>query len=204
MANTYTPKLNLAKPAHGDVNWHIPINENWDKIDTELDKALKISGTTIDADKNWNGKNITNIGTVSAAKYGCATYILTASPHGQICYQDNTTSATGSSTTPVRIKTAPAVPTKFSGTVQVNFGVLCTSSYDSAVAHVYKNGVAIPGATVSSGEYHVTKVGSIATDVSPGDIIEIYRSTTGKGTGAITTFEIKAIITPNLDVVPTW
>ena len=61
MANTYTPKLNLAKPAHGDVDWHIPINENWDKIDTELDKALKISGTTIDADKNWNNKSITNL-----------------------------------------------------------------------------------------------------------------------------------------------
>ena len=42
MANIYTPKLNLAKPAHGDVNWHIPNNGNWDKIDTELDKALKI------------------------------------------------------------------------------------------------------------------------------------------------------------------
>ena len=49
MTSTYTPKLNLAKPAHGDVNWHIPVNGNWDKIDTELDKALKISGTTIDA-----------------------------------------------------------------------------------------------------------------------------------------------------------
>ena len=52
MANTYTPKLNLAKPAHGDVDWHIPINENWDKIDTKLDKietdldeALNISET---------------------------------------------------------------------------------------------------------------------------------------------------------------
>ena len=64
MASTYTPKLNLAKPAHGDVDWHTPINENWDKIDTELDKALKISGTTIDADKNWNGKNITNVGEI--------------------------------------------------------------------------------------------------------------------------------------------
>ena len=61
MANTYTPKLNLAKPAHGDVDWHIPINENWDKIDTELDKALKISGTTIDTDKDWNGKSVTNM-----------------------------------------------------------------------------------------------------------------------------------------------
>ena len=36
MANTYTTNYNLAKPAHGDVDWHIPINENWDKIDTQL------------------------------------------------------------------------------------------------------------------------------------------------------------------------
>ena len=81
---------------------------------------------------------------------------------------------------------------------------MCTSSVDSAVAHVYKNGVAIPGATVSVSGYYKTNVGSIATDVSPGDIIAIYRSTTGNGLGAITTFEITAIITPNLDVVPTW
>lgn len=36
MTNTYTPNLNLAKPANGDVNWHIPINENFDKIDTNF------------------------------------------------------------------------------------------------------------------------------------------------------------------------
>ena len=193
--------------AYSPTTWNtndVITKDKLNKMEQGIVSASKLSGTDIDTDKDWNGKNITNVGTVSAAKYGCATYILTASPHGQICYQDNTTSATGSSTTPVRIKTAPAVPTKFSGTVQVNFGVLCTSSYDSAVAHVYKNGVAIPGATVSSGEYYITQVGSIATDVSPGDIIEIYRSTTGNGLGSITTFEIRAIITPNLDVVPTW
>ena len=68
MAITYTPKLNLAKPAHGDVDWHIPINENWDKIDTELDNAAKtalVSKITIDADKAWGGKNITNLGKIS-------------------------------------------------------------------------------------------------------------------------------------------
>ena len=61
MANTYTPKLNLAKPANGDVDWHIPINENWDKIDTEIDKAQKISGTIIDTDIDCNGNNIADV-----------------------------------------------------------------------------------------------------------------------------------------------
>ena len=68
MVNTYTTKLNLAKPANGDVNWHIPVNGNWDKIDTELDKALKISGTTIDANKDWNGKAITNLGYIESSR----------------------------------------------------------------------------------------------------------------------------------------
>ena len=36
MAITYTTKLNLAKPAHGDVDWHMPNNENWDSIDSKL------------------------------------------------------------------------------------------------------------------------------------------------------------------------
>ena len=68
MASTYTPKLNLAKPAHGDVDWHIPINENWDKLDTKVDNAAKtalVSEITVDADKDWNGKNITNLGKIS-------------------------------------------------------------------------------------------------------------------------------------------
>jgi hypothetical protein len=71
MASTYTPKLNLAKPAHGDVDWHIPINENWDKLDTKVDNAAKtalVSKITVDADKNWNGKNITNVGYIAATR----------------------------------------------------------------------------------------------------------------------------------------
>jgi microcystin-dependent protein len=36
MASTYTTNYNLAKPAHGDVDWHIPINGNWDKIDSSM------------------------------------------------------------------------------------------------------------------------------------------------------------------------
>ena len=36
MANTYTTNYNLAKPAHGDVDWHIPINGNFDTIDTTM------------------------------------------------------------------------------------------------------------------------------------------------------------------------
>lgn len=36
MASSYTTNYNLAKPAHGDINWHIPINGNFDTIDTTM------------------------------------------------------------------------------------------------------------------------------------------------------------------------
>ena len=46
MANTYTTNYNLAKPAHGDVDWHIPINGNFDTIDTTMkDNANRICPT---------------------------------------------------------------------------------------------------------------------------------------------------------------
>ena len=46
MASTYTTNYNLAKPAHGDVDWHIPINGNFDTIDTTMkDNANRICPT---------------------------------------------------------------------------------------------------------------------------------------------------------------
>jgi len=46
MVNTYTTNYNLAKPANGDVDWHIPINGNWDDIDTTMkDNANRICPT---------------------------------------------------------------------------------------------------------------------------------------------------------------
>ena len=97
MANTYTPKLNLAKPAHGDVNWHIPINENWDKLDTKVDNAAKtalVSKITVDADKNWNGKSINNVNMLTVNEFKATNikpYICVAS--NEIRYESLTTAS---------------------------------------------------------------------------------------------------------------
>ena len=46
MASTYTTNYNLAKPANGDIDWHIPINGNFDTIDTTMkDNANRICPT---------------------------------------------------------------------------------------------------------------------------------------------------------------
>ena len=191
MANTYTPKLNLAKPAHGDVDWHIPINGNWDKIDTELDKALKISGTTIDADKNWGGKNITNVGSLGAASIQTTTYTLAAGSIAPCCYQDN-------SYVPAT-KTASPVPADRSGTVYVSYNILYNPSTPATV-WLTLNEVEVPGSrhTDVSGPF-----GQIVT-VAPGDTIRLRSSGSGGNLPYNSLFEIRAYMFLQYSAQHTW
>ena len=176
MASTYTPKLNLAKPAHGDVNWHIPVNENWDKIDTELDKALKISGTTIDADKNWNGKNITNVGTLTAKS-------LVLTEPGFIIVPVRTTNAeyllkssdaqVGGSDTDawVLLKSLPPLPANvLSASVYVSY-FHGTNGNKNTKTRIYVNGE--PVGTVHETAPGTT-FGEVISGLKAGDVIQIY------------------------------
>ena len=66
MASTYTPKLNLAKPAHGDIDWHIPINGNWDELDSKLgplyeDFTRSATDLTLNKNIDANDKNIVDV-----------------------------------------------------------------------------------------------------------------------------------------------
>ena len=197
MVNTYTPKLNLAKPAHGDVNWHIPVNENWDKIDTELDKALKISGTTIDADKNWNGKSITNVNQIQAASANI-TEITTSRysllPDSNVCYADNSTKEVGDYQETV-VKTSPPVPAGHSGTVTVYYNLKSGYSPYHAYARIRRNGVLVDDFNTGSLTF-VTR--SVNITVSPGDVLTlaIYVQTSNIATNSL--FEIRAITLPGI------
>lgn len=154
MANTYTPKLNLAKPANGDVDWHIPVNGNWDKIDTELDKALKISGTTIDADKNWGGKSITGVNVLECEDVKPTIVCSSAAP------PESTTLFTLVTTTTSATKTFA----KIRGTGQLNVQMTApvgeTVSYNTTYTYrAFKNGVEVWSKTVNSGSsYNVPAV----------------------------------------------
>ena len=180
MANTYTPKLGLAKPAHGDVDWHIPVNENWDKIDTELDKALKISGTTIDADKNWNGKNITNVGTLSAD-----TLILSESPftiapdltkNAKCLMKSSDSEAAGGMYDLALAKSLPPLPASVYGTensVYVSYQHRSSHSSFNTVTQIYVNGAAA-GTPRSNSNTSYTTWDEVITGLKAGDIIQIY------------------------------
>ena len=74
MASTYTPKLNLAKPANGDVDWHIPINGNWDELDSKLGPLYEnftdgASAITLNKSIDANSKDITGADNVSANNF---------------------------------------------------------------------------------------------------------------------------------------
>ena len=204
MASTYTPKLNLAKPAHGDVDWHIPINENWDKIDTELDKALKISGTTIDADKDWNGKNITNVNQFQAASAdltAITTSRYTLVPDPCVCYADNTTKEQKDYIKTV-VKTAPPVPAGQSGTVTVHCN-LKSSSIQSRNAYIdiNRNGVPVAYFATSSTSFELR---SANVTVSPGDVISMVLYAQDNVTATNSLFEIRAIMLPGIVNSFTW
>jgi hypothetical protein len=185
MASTYTTNYNLAKPAHGDVDWHIPINGNWDKIDTELDKALKISGTTIDADKNWNGKNITNVGILSANSLITASRIYA----DNLYYRRITPTA---SDTPVVSRTGArpggrsgawgvtdtiTIPPGYNaGSVRVSCWVVWSHHIAYQIqAQILNNGDVV--AEISTDELSVHEYLTADISISPGDVITIRGST---------------------------
>ncbi len=99
MANTYTEKLGLAKPANGDVDWHIPINENWDKLDSKLGPLYEnitydTTKLTVKKDVDMSAKNITNIASIQTDIFQSTNirpYICVASD--EIRYESLTTAS---------------------------------------------------------------------------------------------------------------
>ena len=187
MASTYTPKLNLAKPANGDIDWHIPINENWDKIDTELDKALKISGTTIDADKDWGGKAILNAGQIGTQQY----FLAPSEIPGHRVYSDLAPS-TVYGTSWEAAKTV-MVPANQEGVVRVRYagtpGGTCTW-------RLTLNGSEVPG-TSGSGSSAFDQ--DMLISVSAGDVIAVEgHADYSMNWLTVTALEIYAIPVPNL------
>ena len=186
MANTYTPKLNLAKPAHGDVDWHIPINENWDKIDTELDKALKISGTTIDADKDWGGNDITNVGTLSVDSltttgriYADNLYYRRITPTASDTpVVSRTGTRYGGRSSNWRVTDTITIPPGYNaGSVRVSCWVVWSHPYPGyrTRAQILNNGDVV--AEISRDELSVHEYLTADISISPGDVITIRGST---------------------------
>ena len=68
--------------AYSPTTWNtndVITKDKLNKIEQGVKTASKLSGTDIDTDKDWNGKNITNVGAVTANAVGVASPELTVS-----------------------------------------------------------------------------------------------------------------------------
>ena len=68
--------------AYSPTTWNtndVITKDKLNKMEQGIVSASKLSGTDIDTDKDWNGKNITNVGAVTANAVGVASPELTVS-----------------------------------------------------------------------------------------------------------------------------
>jgi len=156
--------------AYNPTTWgsnDVITKDRLNKIEQGVKTGTLLSGTDIDADKNWNGKNITNVGQLQANSVTTTTYTLIPDPC--IWYQDNTEKQTNSASYTV-LKTAKAVPAGFSGTVSVHYNVDSGSCEYAAFAQLRKNGSAIQS-HVQASNRNVKYIDNVA--VTPGDVISL-------------------------------
>jgi hypothetical protein len=70
------------KMAYSPTTWNtndVITKDKLNKIEQGVKTATRLSGTDIDTDKDWGGKNITNVGAVTANAVGVASPELTVS-----------------------------------------------------------------------------------------------------------------------------
>jgi hypothetical protein len=71
------------KMAYSPTTWNtndVITKDKLNKIEQGVKTGTLLSGTDIDTDKDWNGKNITNVGILGATSIQTTTYTLAASP----------------------------------------------------------------------------------------------------------------------------
>ena len=114
--------------AYNPTTWgsnDVITKDRLNKMEQGIVSASKLSGTDIDTDKDWGGKNITNVGSLGAASIQTTTYTLAAGSTAPCCYQNN-------SNVPAT-KTAPPVPAGRSGSVYVRYNIIETHTSPSTV-----------------------------------------------------------------------
>ena len=182
MANTYTTKLGLAKPANGDVDWHIPINQNWDDIDSKLGplyEDITSGATELSLNKNVdvNDKDITDVNQLTSTigiRLPLAAPILESYRISNI----SGSASTGSSGTAdwYNLGTSYTIPNTY---ISGNMTLQILKSGGDDKIRVIKNGVSMSEGTI---------------DVAPGDVLQAqylnYMNSTFSVEWSLYTYEI--------------
>ena len=188
-------------PTTWDAN-DVITKDKLNKIEQGINTASKLSGTDIDTDKNWNGKNLTNIGNLQAA----AIYprICTASDTVRRTVGSTSWSAYGGSFTGMQVLLSTMIPPApyymvNAGkimSVRVKF-VHSTSRYQSNPTTT-KSAILVDGVKVWESDavpYGSPLTVSLDVNVDGGSLIEVACTSIAGGTGIadgiqITDFQI--------------
>ena len=206
MVNTYTTKLGLAKPANGDVDWHIPINGNWDELDSKLgplyeDITNDTTKLTVKKDVDMSAKNINNVNILTVNKIKATSYLWTPDP-GLLKprYIDNT-HVGNNATSWVTVKTTPAAKIGVLGVATIYYDI--TDSNNGGSVRLLKNDVVVPKSefSVTNGSTFLT----IDVPITTGDIFKLQMvSNYDIYTCYNNVFGIYALMVPIVDESETW
>ena len=208
MANTYTSKLNLAKPAHGDVNWHIPVNENWDKLDSKLGPLYEnitndTTKLTVKKDIDMSSNNINNVGVLTIKKLKTTSYLWAVDPTlSKPRYIDNTLRRSYTKSW-VTIKTTPPAKEGVFGSATVYYDFKTDHTNNGGHIRLLKNGVEVSNSQVYVENSSTTKLINVL--IAENDVFElqIYNYNPNY-TCSNKVFGIYALMTPIIDENETW
>jgi hypothetical protein len=175
--------------AYNPTTWgsnDVITKDRLNKMEQGIVSASKLSGTDIDTDKDWNGKNITNVGTLSANLLilSESPFTIVPDPTKNAKYlmkSDDVETAGTKFSSWTLAKSLPPLPASVSGTensVYVSYQHRSSGPYTTRT-RIYVNGVAV-GTERSHGSTSYTTWDEVITGLKAGDIIQIYTRAAGE------------------------
>jgi len=184
--------------AYNPTTWgsnDVITKDRLNKIEQGINTASKLSGTDIDTDKDWNGKNITNVGAID-------TY--TGNVGAQQGFIDSPGNTTRKSFSPGTVlaknETATVatitIPANYSSAVDSNLRITIVKSTDSTYDHYLEVTIKRNGETIGSGSIaHYVGSGNIDTTggCKAGDTITVEAKNVWGGTYAVDSIVIYTV-----------
>ena len=177
--------------AYSPTTWNtndVITKDKLNKIEQGVKTATRLSGTDIDTDKNWNGKSITNVGTLSANLLILPESPFTIAPdptkNAKYLMKSDDAEAAGTLSMEWTLtKSLPPLPASVSGTensVYVSYQHKSSHASFNTWTQIYVNGVAVGTQRSNSSTSYVTW-DEVITGLKAGDIIQIYTRSGGDG-----------------------
>lgn len=189
--------------AYNPTTWNtddVITKDKLNKIEQGINTASKLSGTDIDTDKNWNGKEVTNMAIRDATYVGTSEYALVPSSHADV-YTDPSTIYHYTDWATVKTVT---VPSKRSGIVSVYYNAI-PSGAGPAVgrARVTVDGTPVAGSEIGVDALTGSVTSFVDVAVSPGTVIGLQLYSNGYSV-TNNLFAVRAVTLPVYPDAMAW